>query len=91
MKTIEDFYKEIVGSEPLQAELKTIQDMDALALFLSKHDCHASAKEFADYIQSQSEGELTDDGANAVSGGYFPYFISPGRATFDPSKYKIFG
>ena len=69
MKTIEDFYKEIVGSKPLQDELKTIQDMDALALFLSKHGCHASAKEFADFVRSQSEGEIGDDDATAVAGG----------------------
>lgn len=74
MKTVNDFYKEIADSEALQIEFKTIKDGDALASFLSKYGCSASAKEFADFIQSQNEGEITDDAVKNAAGGFTPYF-----------------
>ena len=74
MKTINDFYQELMGSEALQYELKAIKDEDALASFLIQHGCNASAKEFIDFIQSQSDGELTDDDANGVAGGFAPWW-----------------
>ena len=76
MKTINDFYKELIGSAVLQDELKAINDEDTLASFLIKHGCSASAKEFADFIQSQNEGEITDDATKNVAGGFTPYFAS---------------
>ena len=74
MKTLEEFYSEIAGSAALQDELKNIQDGDALASFLSKHGCSATAKEFVEFVRSQSEGEIGDDDANAVAGGVTPSF-----------------
>ena len=76
MKTIEEFYKEIVGSKELQEELKTLS-ADSLGAFLKKHGCAASAEEFAEYVRSQAEGEIADDDANAVAGGLFMPFILP--------------
>ena len=73
MKTIEAFYKEIAGSKELQEELKKLNE-EALGEFLRKHDCEATAKEFADYANAQAEGELNDDAANDVAGGVSPYF-----------------
>ena len=76
MKTAKDFYNEILSSEALQEELKAINDKDALASFLGKHGCSASARDFDDYIRSMSEGELTDDAAQDASGGISPLFGS---------------
>lgn len=72
MKTAEEFYNEIKGSKELQNELKAAY-LDTLGAFLKKYDCKASAKEFTDYIQSRSEGELDDDDAEKVAGGYPVY------------------
>lgn len=73
MKTAEEFYKEIAGSKELQEELKKL-NVETLGAFLRKHDCEATAKEFADYAKSRAEGELTDDAAEAAAGGYYLYF-----------------
>ena len=68
MKTIEQFYKEIAGSKELQEEFNSLSEA-LLGEFLKKHDCEATAKEFADYVKSQAEGELEDSAAEAVAGG----------------------
>ena len=73
MKTIEEFYKELTASKELQEELKKASG-EMLEAFLKKHDCEATAKEFADYAKSRAEGELTDDAAEAAAGGYYLYF-----------------
>ena len=70
MKTIEELYKEIAGSPELQAELKDTSD-DMLGAFLKKHGCDADAKEFTEFVRSQSEGEIDDDEAVAVAGGIY--------------------
>ena len=69
MKTLEEFYKEIVGSKELQEELKETSD-EMLEAFLKKHDCSASAADFEKYVKSQSEGEIGDDTAGVVAGGF---------------------
>ena len=71
MKTIEEFLKELSGSEALQNELKEIKDKDALAAFLKKNDVEGTVEDFGKAIQAQTEaeGEITDDAAEAVAGG----------------------
>lgn len=72
MKSLEEFIKEIDGSEKLQKELKNIKDTAGADAFLKKYDCDAAAAELAEYIKSQiadKEGELSDDDASAASGG----------------------
>lgn len=76
MKTIEEFIREIESSEALQNEIKAITNDDEFAEFLKKHDCGASVKEYTDYVKSMSEGELDDDDAGNVAGGY-PVFPLP--------------
>ena len=73
MKTIEEFYKEIAGSKELQEELKTLT-VDSLGEFLKKHGCNATAKEFVEFARLQSEGEIEDDDANTVAGGFTASF-----------------
>ena len=70
MKTLEEFIKEIEGSDALKNELKEIKDKTALADFLKKHGCDVSVNEFAEHIRSQGEGEIGDDEAEKASGGY---------------------
>ena len=79
MKTIEELYKEISASDELKKVLSEIKDKAVLADFLKEHGCEASADEFAEYVRSQNEGELDDDGASAATGGYFGdrWFFSP--------------
>ena len=76
MKTIEELYKEIIASEELKKAVSEIEDKAALADFLKKHGCEASVEEFAKVIKSQSEGEIGDDAASAVAGGW-PDWANP--------------
>ncbi len=69
MKTIQDFIKEIEGSAAFQDELKAIKDKDALAEFLKKNDVEGTVEDFGKALKVQSEGEMTDNDAEAVAGG----------------------
>ncbi len=77
MKTIEEFIKEIEGSAALQDELKAIKDKDALAAFLKKNDVDGTVEDFGKAIQAQTEaeGELSDEAAEAVAGGDWWGFV----------------
>ena len=67
--TKEELYKEISTSEELKKAVSEIKDKTALADFLKKHGCEASADEFEKFVKSQSEGEIGDDAAEAAAGG----------------------
>ena len=71
MKTIEEMYKEITGSEELIKEYNTLalEDKEAVAEFLKAHDCEATVDEFNEYVKSQYEGEVSDDASENVAGG----------------------
>ena len=77
MKTIQDFIKEIEGSAALQDELKAIKDKNALAEFLKKNDVEGTVEGFAEAVKAAagSEGELSDEAAEAVAGGGFLAFL----------------
>ncbi len=68
MKTMEEFYKEITDSKELQEELKNASK-EMLEAFLKKHDCEASAKDFAEYVDAHREGVIEDEDAKSVAGG----------------------
>lgn len=72
MKTIEEFIKEIEGSAALQDELKAVRDKDALAAFLKKNDVDGTIEDFGKVVKAktEAEGEITDDAAEAVAGGF---------------------
>ena len=76
MKTIEELYKEINESEELKKTASEIKDKVALSDFLKQHGCEASVEEFAKFIKSQGEGEIGDDAASAVAGGW-PDWANP--------------
>ncbi len=73
MKTVEELFNEFEASDELRNELKAIRDDSALAEFLKKHGCDASAAEFKSFIKSicddENEGEISDDAVEAVAGG----------------------
>ena len=71
MKTINEFIKEIEGSEALQKELKAIEDKDAAAAFLKKYDCGGTAEEFGKALLALSEGEISDNAAESAAGGWW--------------------
>ena len=70
MKTINEFIKEIEGSEALQKELEVIEDKDAAAAFLKKYDCGRSAEEFGKALMALSEGEISDNAAESAASGW---------------------
>ena len=71
MKTLEELVKEINSSEELKKTVSQIKDKTALADFLKKQGCEASVDDFAKFIKSQQgEGEIGDDAAAAVAGGF---------------------
>ena len=71
MKTAQDFIKEINKSAELQNAIKAIKDKEAFAEFLKKNDVNVTVEEFAKALKEmqETEGELTDDAAEAVAGG----------------------
>lgn len=83
MKTMEELYKEILESKELWEELKVLTE-EALGEFLRKHDCEATAKEFADYAKSQAEGEIGDMDAEAATGGAFAPVMTAQKAKHKP-------
>ena len=85
MTTIQDFYKELTASKELQEELKALTE-ETLGKFLKKHNCKATAKEFSDYAQSQQEGEIQDDDAQAASGGWAASCPPTPRERKDPKE-----
>ena len=70
MKTIEEMYNEINASEELKKAVSAIKDKEAFADFLKEHGCDASVDEFEKFVKSQREGEIEDDAAEAVAGGF---------------------
>ena len=68
MKTVEEFYKEIVVSKELQEELKNASD-EMLKAFLTKHGCEADVEKFLQLASESPEGEIKDEDAAAIPGG----------------------
>ena len=77
MKTVQDFIKETEGNTALKSELKAINERDALADFLRKNGVEATVEEFAEALKASisdgNEGELSDDVAESVAGGLWPW------------------
>ena len=69
MKTIEEFIRQIEGSDALKNEIKAIKDKVGLAEFLKKHGYDASVENLMEYVQSHPEGEISDHDAAAAAGG----------------------
>lgn len=70
MKTIEELCKEISASEELQKLLEPVNDKASLEAFLKEQGCSATADEFEKFVKSRTEGEIGDDAAAEVAGGW---------------------
>ena len=69
MKTVEEFIRELEGSEELRKELEAVGNKDSLEAFLKKNGCGFTAEEFVNAVGS--EGELSDADAEAAAGGLY--------------------
>lgn len=71
MKTLNEFMKEIEGSETLQNELSAIKDKDAAAAFLKKYDVSGSVEDFRNAVIAiaEAQGAISDDAAESAAGG----------------------
>lgn len=67
MKTIEEFIKEINGSEELAKEFNDYSERNELDEFFKKHDCDFTEEELNDFLIK--ECEISDDEAEYVAGG----------------------
>ena len=74
MKTTEEFAKEISGSKELQEAVKEIKDKASLEAFLKANGCAATADEFVKFVKSQAEGEIGDETAESITGGWGVWF-----------------
>ena len=92
MKTIEEFLKEIEGSEELKKEYDNITDDAGLDAFLKKLDCEATADEFIKYIDDYAgtEGVISDDAVEDIAGGGLAHPPHPPRLyTMKPHTFLV--
>ncbi|MBO4374918.1 MAG: hypothetical protein J5829_07405 [Lachnospiraceae bacterium] len=76
MKTIEELYNEINGSDELKKAVSQLSGETELADFLKQHGCEATVKEVAEFMKSNFEGEVGDDVAASAAGGW-PDWANP--------------
>ena len=68
MKTLEEFYKEVVSNADLKKEYISIKDDESMNEFLAKHGCDASSENLKEFMNKGSS-ELNDDELDDVAGG----------------------
>ena len=71
MKTIEQFYNEIIASEELKEKLAAVSSAQKLDEFLKENEVEGTKEEFMEYVvkKAKTSGELTDEQLEAVAGG----------------------
>ena len=71
MKTIEQFYNEIIASEELKKKLAAVSSAQNLDEFLKENEVEGTKEEFKEYVveKAKTSGELTDEQLEAVAGG----------------------
>ena len=71
MKTIEQFYNEIIASEELKEKLAAVSSAQTLDEFLKENEVEGTKEEFKEYVveKAKTSGELTDEQLEAVAGG----------------------
>ena len=77
MKNAKEFIKEMENNEALKKELKAINEPDALLEFLEKNGVSTSLEDFAEAVKISmvdgEEGKISDEAAEAVAGGLWPF------------------
>ena len=71
MKTMEQFYNEIIASEELKEKLAAVSSAQKLDEFLKENEVEGTKEEFMEYVveKAKTSGELTDEQLEAVAGG----------------------
>ena len=69
MKTLQELYNEIIGSEELKAAFAEAAKGGKVAEFLKAHGCEATPEELTAFLKSQKSGELPDEELDNVAGG----------------------
>ena len=71
MKTLEELYTEVMGSEELKAAFVAAVKEKKIAEFLKEQGCEATEAEVAEFLKSKqgAEGEMADEELDAVAGG----------------------
>jgi hypothetical protein len=68
MKTLQELYNEIIGSEDLKAAFAEAAKSGKTAEFLKAQGCEATQEELKTFLKSQT-GELSDEELDNASGG----------------------
>ena len=71
MKTIEQFYNEIIANKALAEKLAGVSSEQQLDEFLKENEVDCDKEQFAEFIvkKAKESGQLSDDQLEAVSGG----------------------
>lgn len=71
MKTLEELYKEIIGSEELKTAFSQAVKENKLEDFMKAKGCEASEQEAMDFLKEKNRKEenLTDEELDSVAGG----------------------
>ena len=71
MKTIEQFYNEVIADKELAEKLITVSTEQKLEQFLKENDVEGTKEQFKEFVleKAKTSGELTDEQLEAVSGG----------------------
>lgn len=71
MKSIEQLYQEVLGSEELKKEFAQAVHENRVEDFLKKNGCEAGKQELETFLEElqEKEGELSENELDAVAGG----------------------
>ncbi len=71
MKSIEELYQEVLGSEELKKEFAQAVQENRVEDFLKENGCKAGKQELETFLKElqEKEGELSEDELDAVAGG----------------------
>ncbi len=67
--TLQELYNEISASAELKAAFAEAAKNGKAAEFLKTQGCEATAEELAAFLKSRSNGEISDEELDSVSGG----------------------
>lgn len=69
MKTLQELYNEIIGSEDLKAAFTEAAKSGKVTEFLKAHGVDATAEEVAAFLKGQT-GEVSDEELDNIAGGF---------------------
>ena len=69
MKTLQELYTEIMGSDELKKAFLEAAKGGKVADFLKANGCEATAEEIKAFLKEKADQELSDDELDSVAGG----------------------